>query len=37
VAIGESHPLDGAQLLPEVDASSSLAPRIAVARVPADR
>jgi N-acetylglucosamine kinase-like BadF-type ATPase len=32
VAIGASHPLDGAQLLPEVDATSALAPRIAVAR-----
>ncbi len=35
VAIGESHPLDGAQLLPEVDGSSALASRVAVARVPA--
>jgi N-acetylglucosamine kinase-like BadF-type ATPase len=34
VAIGESDPLDGAQLLPEVDASSALASRVAVARVP---
>ncbi|MCC3761483.1 hypothetical protein K3N28_00110 [Glycomyces sp. TRM65418] len=35
VAIGESQPLDGAQLLPDVDPSSALAPRIAVARAPA--
>ncbi|GAA2142642.1 N-acetylglucosamine kinase [Glycomyces algeriensis] len=34
VAVGESHPLDGAGLLPDVAASSALAARIAAARVP---